>query len=365
MRETLIGAVDAGGSHTQIVLAAAGGERIIDVLGPSANPTKDGADNALGRVMVGVREALLQAGEAQGAETVPNLSVLAIGMAGVDSQERASQYQRMFGGLADRVIVMNDVEAQFGAVHGPGMVVAAGSGSAVAFRTGSGMYGGFGGNGLLADGGGGTWFARRVIEDVYESIEGINANDADYRWSEQPFAASIVGAVTRAVRAMPASKLQGVANPATFVMRTKVDLHGLLYEEPELADTFGYALHRAVVPVLFDLAELRDGQSLLIDNAGPDGQAVSVTGPVPEAREIVAHGAAKLSANMKAALRRHGECGTEIAVTGKIITNRAAYQNLIRQVVAVDFPTIPENFTIISEPIESTLAAARGLLENQ
>jgi len=167
--------VDAGGSRTTAVLVAADGTELGRAEGPSGAVRPGGAARAAVAILETARRA------ASGSSVTWPLSRAVVGAAGagrVLEREQLAAELSAREGLARDVRVMGDVElallAAFG--NGPGIVIAAGTGSAAFARTPDGVLHRTGGHGWqLGDEGGGYWLGRRALALAARDQDGIGA----------------------------------------------------------------------------------------------------------------------------------------------------------------------------------------------
>ena len=167
--------VDAGGSRTTAVLVAADGTELGRAEGPSGAVRPGGAARAAVAILETARRA------ASGISVTWPLSRAVVGAAGagrVLEREQLAAELSLSGweGLAREVRVMGDVELALLAAfeNGPGIVIAAGTGSAAFARTPDGVLHRTGGHGWqLGDEGGGYWLGRRALALAARDQDGI------------------------------------------------------------------------------------------------------------------------------------------------------------------------------------------------
>jgi len=158
---TLLG-VDAGGSHTTVVVADASGAVLSRCDGPASAMRPGGGRASTVVIADTARRAAAQAGRALPARW---MGVGAAG-AGRDIEQRELEEALLGAGLADTVRVVSDGEAALRSAFGtdPGMLVSAGTGSIAYARDPAGRLHRAGGYGWqMGDEGGGYWLGRRAL----------------------------------------------------------------------------------------------------------------------------------------------------------------------------------------------------------
>lgn len=172
-RSGVVVGVDAGGSRTTVVLIAADGTAVGRAEGPGGAVRPGQAARAATAILETARRATF------GTDVALPVSRAVVGAAGagraLEREQLAAELQAR-AALARDVRVMGDVElalhAAFGA--GPGIVVAAGTGSAAFARTPDGALHRAGGHGWqLGDEGGGYWLGRRALALAAHDQDGV------------------------------------------------------------------------------------------------------------------------------------------------------------------------------------------------
>ena len=170
-RDIVVG-VDAGGSRTTVVLAAPDGTELSRAEGPSGAVRPGQATRAAVAIVETARRATVGTGV-----RLPALrAVVGAAGAGREPEREALATALRAAELARHVRVVGDVElalhAAFGA--GPGIVIAAGTGSAAFARTPDGALHRAGGHGWqLGDEGGGYWLGRRALALAARDQDGV------------------------------------------------------------------------------------------------------------------------------------------------------------------------------------------------
>lgn len=156
--------VDAGGSHTTVVLADRAGHVLARVDGPASAMRPGGGQQSAAIIADTARRAATQAGRALPARW------MGVGAAGagrdVEQRELAEALAAAGGGLAEAVRVVSDGEAALRSAFGaePGMLISAGTGSIAYARDPAGRLIRAGGYGWqMGDEGGGYWLGRRAL----------------------------------------------------------------------------------------------------------------------------------------------------------------------------------------------------------
>lgn len=160
-RTVLLG-VDAGGSHTTVVVADARLQVHARVDGPASAMRPGGGQQSAAVITATVRRALTQAGQE------PPVAWLGVGAAGAgrDVEQGELEEALLAAGLAGDVKVVSDGEAALRSAFGvePGMLISAGTGSIAYARDPSGRLHRAGGYGWqMGDEGGGYWLGRRAL----------------------------------------------------------------------------------------------------------------------------------------------------------------------------------------------------------
>ncbi len=165
--------IDAGGSRTTAVLVGADGAELGRAQGSGGAVRPGEAARAAATILATARRA---AGAAGIALPAPRALVGAAGTGREREREQLTAALREPELLAHEVRVMGDVELLLHAAFasGPGIVLAAGTGSAAYARTADGAVRGAGGHGWqLGDAGGGYWLGRRALALISLARDGI------------------------------------------------------------------------------------------------------------------------------------------------------------------------------------------------
>jgi glucosamine kinase len=158
---TLLG-VDAGGSHTTVVVADAEVRVLARVDGPASAMRPGGGEKSAAVIADTARRAAHQAGVALPAQW---MGVGAAG-AGRDVEQQELEEALLATDLAEEVQVVSDGEAALRSAFGaePGMLISAGTGSIAYARDLAGRLHRAGGYGWqMGDEGGGYWLGRRAL----------------------------------------------------------------------------------------------------------------------------------------------------------------------------------------------------------
>ncbi|HIE03793.1 MAG TPA: hypothetical protein EYP61_03425 [Candidatus Latescibacteria bacterium] len=159
--------IDGGGTKTEAVLAGQDGRVLAFARAGASNYQLSGTDG-LRRTLEGL------VGELLGAVGGGEVSVLCVGLAGVDRPQDREEVASALRGLGREVVVASDGEVALEGAHlgGPGLVVVAGTGS-VAWGKCGGKVARAGGWGyLLGDEGGGYWIAKEGIAMALRALDG-------------------------------------------------------------------------------------------------------------------------------------------------------------------------------------------------
>ena len=171
-RDLVVG-VDAGGSTTRAVVAAADGTCLGFARGLAGNPTSSGSEAAHDAIVGAATEALARAGADLG-----RVRLLVVCLAGSQGLVTPASVAARCGdpGLEAHVAVAGDILAMFrsGGPEASGAAVVAGTGS-VAARIGRGrLVRTVGGTGwLLGDDGSGFAVGREVVRAVVADVDGV------------------------------------------------------------------------------------------------------------------------------------------------------------------------------------------------
>lgn len=163
--------VDAGGSHTTVVVADPAGNVLVRVDGPASAIRPGMGPKSAAIIADTARRAATQAGAALPAVW---MGVGAAG-AGRDVERGELEEALLDVGIAERVQVISDGEAALRSAFGrePGMLISAGTGSIAYARDPSGRLHRAGGYGWqLGDEGGGYWVGRRALGAVGAQRDG-------------------------------------------------------------------------------------------------------------------------------------------------------------------------------------------------
>jgi glucosamine kinase len=178
--------IDAGGSHTTVVLGDAAGRVLARAEGP-ASAMRPAGEQASGAVIAdAARRAAAQAGAA-----LPAVAAM-VGAAGAgrEPEQEALAAVLVALGVAARVRVRGDAEVAVSAAFdgGPGILLNAGTGSSIFARDPAGRLHRAGGYGWqLDDEGGGYWIGRHAL--------GIAAREHDGRGASSTLLARLIGAL--------------------------------------------------------------------------------------------------------------------------------------------------------------------------
>ena len=154
--------VDAGGSHTTVVLVDPTGKLLARVDGPASAMRPGGGAKSAAVIADAVRRAATRAAVAL---PVRWMGVGAAG-AGRDVEQMELREALLATGLSDDVRVVSDGEAALCSAFGaePGMLISAGTGSIAYARDSGGRLHRAGGYGWqMGDEGGGYWLGRRAL----------------------------------------------------------------------------------------------------------------------------------------------------------------------------------------------------------
>jgi len=168
----LIVGVDAGGTKTRVLVAAADGRQLAELVGVGAATAPGEADESADVIEALVREALVTAGH-DGATA----RVLCVGAAGAGREAEANALQDALvrRSIADEVVVETDATIALADAFGEdaGMILIAGTGSIAFGRNGAGFYARCGGWGpTFGDEGSGAWIGRRALGIVAAAHDG-------------------------------------------------------------------------------------------------------------------------------------------------------------------------------------------------
>jgi len=159
--------IDGGGTKTEAVLVRPDGEVLASYRAGPANYQLTGPECLRTTVEDAVERLLAAAGGGE-------VSVLCVGLAGVDRPQDRREVALALSGLGREVVVASDGEIALEGAHlgGPGLVVIAGTGS-IAWGKDGGRVARAGGWGyLLGDEGGGYWIGKEAIAAALRAWDG-------------------------------------------------------------------------------------------------------------------------------------------------------------------------------------------------
>ena len=164
--------IDAGGSHTTVVVGDGAGRALTRAEGPPSAMKPGEAERSAAVMLDTARRAAAHAGVSLPAA----IAVVGAAGAGRAPERDALVAALRAAGLADFVDVRGDVEialtAAFG--DGPGILINAGTGSIAYARTPDGRQHRVGGYGWqLGDEGGGYWLGRRALSAAAGAHDGL------------------------------------------------------------------------------------------------------------------------------------------------------------------------------------------------
>jgi glucosamine kinase len=170
--EQLVIGVDAGGSHTRVLIASAEGARVAFAGSGGGNPTSCGLDATVRSLMSALEAALL----GMDRRTISQ-AVLGIAGAGPWMAELQAAVRDVWRatGLCCPFQVVSDLEAAFaaGTPAEDGVVLVSGTGAAAATIRGARVVRFVDGNGwLLGDDGSGFWLGRESLRACLAHIDG-------------------------------------------------------------------------------------------------------------------------------------------------------------------------------------------------
>jgi glucosamine kinase len=216
----LYAGVDAGGTHTRVLVTGEDGTEVSTAEGPGSAIHPDSASRSAATIRDAVRHAL------DGLDGT--LRALCVGVAGAGRDEERDTLVAALEAdrIAGTVIVTTDAEVAledaFGA--GPGVLLVAGTGSIAWGKGPTGVLGRCGGWGpVIGDEGSGAWLGRKAL--------GIAAASADGREPESALTAALIaathagtpeGLIPWAARATPADL--GALAPAVLEVAAMGDL---------------------------------------------------------------------------------------------------------------------------------------------
>lgn len=217
---TLFAGVDAGGTHTRVLVTDEQGVEVASAEGPGGAIPPGGASHAAAVIRDAVRRAL--------AGTPGVLRGLCIGAAGAGRDEERDTLVAVLEAdrVAGTVLVVTDAEIAledaFGA--GPGVLLVAGTGSIAWGKGPTGVLGRCGGWGpVIGDEGSGAWLGRRALGMVAASTDGREPETALVTaLVAATHAGSVEGLIAWAARATPADL--GALAPAVLEVAAMGDL---------------------------------------------------------------------------------------------------------------------------------------------
>lgn len=170
-RPTVFLGVDAGGSHTTVVI----GDGELHILARAEGPASRVSPGAAGTSAAVIIELVRRT--ARQAERVLPAAVLVVGAAGAgrETEQRELEAALEPAGLADQVRVIGDGEIALTAAFGeaPGILVSAGTGSIAFARDPAGRLHRSGGYGWqMGDEGGGYWLGRWALMEAGAAHDG-------------------------------------------------------------------------------------------------------------------------------------------------------------------------------------------------
>jgi N-acetylglucosamine kinase-like BadF-type ATPase len=271
-QEQLVIGVDAGGSHTRVLIASAEGARVAFAGAGGGNPTSCGLGATVRSLMSGLEAALL--GMDGRAISFAVLGVAGAGPCMAELQAAVTDVWRATG-LRCPFQVVSDLEAAFaaGTPAEDGVVLVSGTGAAAATIRGARVVRFVDGNGwLLGDDGSGFWLGRESLRACLADIDGRGRPTA----------------LTESVlRFLEAGSPAAVAADRRAVVR---HLKEIVYSRPAVA-----------------LAQLAP----LVTTAALGGDGV--------AAEIVERGAALLISTAEAAVRSEPDAVNGIVLAGGVL----------------------------------------------
>ncbi len=163
--------IDAGGSHTAVVVGDGAGRVLARAEGPGSAMRPGGASASAAVIADTARRAAAQAGVALPADA----AVVGAAGAGREPEQQALAAALMAADVARAVRVMGDSEVGLAAAFGdqPGILINAGTGSIAYARAPDGRMHRAGGHGWqLGDEGGGYWLGRRALAAAARAQDG-------------------------------------------------------------------------------------------------------------------------------------------------------------------------------------------------
>lgn len=164
--------IDAGGSHTTVVVGDGTGRLLARAEGPASAMKPGGAARSAAVMLETARRAAMHAGVSLPAA----IAVVGAAGAGRAPEREALAAALRAAGVAEFVDVRGDIEVGLSAAFGdgPGILVNAGTGSIAYARLPDGRQLRAGGYGWqLGDEGGGYWLGRRALAAAARSQDGL------------------------------------------------------------------------------------------------------------------------------------------------------------------------------------------------
>lgn len=172
--ETVVVGVDAGGTTSRAVLAAADGTRLAEARGEGVNPRSSGGDPSL--VLASLLAQLCSADRLKaGRVTTGVLGLAGAGAAGLATAQGAADAAWRAAGLRGEPVVVPDIEVAFasGSPRPDGAVLVAGTGAGAGLvRDGRLVHRADGHGWLLGDGGSAVWLGIRAVRSVMADLDG-------------------------------------------------------------------------------------------------------------------------------------------------------------------------------------------------
>lgn len=164
--------IDAGGSHTAVVVGSRQGRELGRAEGPGSAMRPGGGERSAAVILDVARRAAVKANV-----TLPaDVALVGAAGAGRPPEQEALAAAIVAAGIAKRVDVRGDIEIAIAAAFGTaaGILVNAGTGSIAYARTSDGKLHRAGGHGWqLGDEGSGYWLGRRALAAAARSYDGL------------------------------------------------------------------------------------------------------------------------------------------------------------------------------------------------
>jgi N-acetylglucosamine kinase-like BadF-type ATPase len=260
------------------------------------------------------------------------VDVAVFGLAGVDTAADHVLMQRELGDLGRKVMVVNDTLLLLGLLpQQAGIALIAGTGSGCVGKGQPGLQARAGGHGPDFDEGGGWWLAQKALAEV--------ARLADGR-SESQHSSYYVSVIFQALEmAIDQMEIKGMIDKAKLDTKGNVtdftDLYQLLYRSGHDVKA---ALHKAIVPVLFDAAE-----------AG-----------MPEAWRLVDEGARELANHVRAVAGKLQYTRVPLVVSGSLLVKRPIYRVLLTDQLVKAGLQLSAPMVVGDDPLQGGLLIARN-----